>query len=205
MLEYLLHYPYALLIPLAIFEGPLLSVACGVGVALGYLNPLIVFAILIGGDILPDLVYWLCGRWGARIAWVRRVATHVTLLREHLPPLEELWRTKLYTTMLTVKLAWGISAPFIVSAGMAHVPLRRFVAASLGVAVPYLGLLMGLGYGVTLAYGALGFSRLNAQVLVSVIGLVFFCALLYFVRRARHELDPRATRARSNVVLPDAH
>lgn len=202
MLEQLSYYPYAFLVPFAIVEGPLVAAACGVGVALGFLNPFIVLPILLLGDLLPDLVYWLCGRWGTRMGWVRRVATRVRLLREHLPALEELWRTRLYTTMLTVKLAWGISAPFIVSAGMAKVPLRRFIMASLSVAVPYLGILFCLGYGTTLVYGALGFSRLEAQLFVSVMGACFFLALLYFVRRARRELDPKRARARSNVVLP---
>jgi membrane-associated protein len=203
MLEQLLLYPYAFIIPLAIFEGPLLSVACGVGVALGYLNPFIAAPILIAGDILPDLVYWLCGWWGTRIDWVRRFATRVRVLREHLPAIEELWRTKLYSTMFIVKLAWGISAPFIVSAGMAGVSLRRFLIASLAVSLPYLGVLMALGYGVTIAYGKLGFAKLDAQLVISIIGVVFLCALLLIVRFARSQLDPRVARSRSNVVLPE--
>jgi len=205
MLEHLLLYPYAFIIPLAIFEGPLLSVACGVGIALGYLNPLIVAPILIVGDILPDIIYWLCGWWGTRIEWVRRFATRVRVLREHLPPLEELWRTKLYSTMFIVKLAWGISAPFIVSAGMAGISLRRFVVASLAVSLPYLGVLMGLGYGVTVAYGRLGFDKLDAQLIICLVGVIFLCALLLVVRFARRQLDPRLARARSNVVLPEVH
>jgi len=203
MLEQLLQYPYAFIIPLSIFEGPLLSVACGVGVALGYLNPLVVIPILIMGDILPDVVYWLCGRWGTRINWVRRVATHVALLRDHLPPLEELWRTRLYSTMLMVKLSWGISAPFIVSAGMAKVPLKRFVTASLATSVPYLGSLFCIGLFLTLVYGVLGFSRDSAEVLIAVVGFIFLFLLLLAVRYTRHQLDPIETRARSNVVLPE--
>lgn len=204
MLDQLLQYPYAFLVPLSILEGPLVSVACGVGVALGYLNPLIVFPILIMGDLLPDLIYWLCGRWGTRIAWVRRAATRIAILRDHLPPLEELWRRKLYSTMLMVKLAWGISAAFIVSAGMANVPLKRFVIASLAIAVPYLGVLFMAGFGLTLVYGALGFSRGDAEAVVSVIGVIFLVLLLLAVRYARSQLDPMSARMRSNVVLPES-
>lgn len=206
MLEQLLNYPYAFLVPLAIFEGPLVAVACGVGAALGYLNPFIAFAILIGGDVLPDLVYWVLGRWGSTMAWVRRVATRVTILREHLPSLEELWFKRTLSTFLTVKLAWGISAPFVVSAGLSGLPLRRFLMASIILSVPYLGALMGVGYGMTVAYGALSISRTEAETVISVLGFICFVALLAMVHLARRRLSPnemRKLRERSNIILPE--
>jgi hypothetical protein len=53
-------HAYLFLILLAILEGPMLAIACGVTAGLGILNPFIAYGILIGGqfgsrsDVLLD-------------------------------------------------------------------------------------------------------------------------------------------------------
>lgn len=203
MLNQLIQHPYLLLIPLSILEGPIIAIVCGVAAALGYLNPLIAWGILVLGDLLPDLMYYSLGRLGATMPWVKRAATHIRLVREHLPPLEHLWRARLYPTLTTVKLAWGISPALIVSAGLSGVPAGRFAIASLIISIPYLGILLGSGYGLAETYGALRFSPWVAEFVVSAGGLVFLVGLMWAVRRARNELDPARARRQSRVILPE--
>ena len=67
-MEYIIYlltqYRYYILFPLAIVEGPMITVIAGFFCANRFLNPLIVFPIIILGDIIGDSFYYMLGRWG---------------------------------------------------------------------------------------------------------------------------------------------
>ncbi len=85
MLHDVFSHAYFLLIPMAILEGPLLSIVCGVAAGLGALNPFIAYGILIGGDIGPDLMYYAIGRWGSTLPFARRYASRIELHSQLFP------------------------------------------------------------------------------------------------------------------------
>ena len=66
MVELLLTYKYLILIPLSIVEGPVLMIVCGPLIVLGILNPLLVYLIIVFGDIVGDFAQYYIGYRGKR-------------------------------------------------------------------------------------------------------------------------------------------
>jgi membrane protein DedA with SNARE-associated domain len=192
-------YAYLVLVALAIVEGPFLSIACGVAAALGYLNPFIAYGILIFGDVVPDVMYYWIGRYGATLPWVRRAASKTRLIREHFLPLERLWKTRLLTTMTLAKLSYGIAPPLIVTAGLSGVPFGPFVRDSIIVSSIYLGLLALVGYGFARAYGYVDLATGAAPYIIGAGGLLVFGVLIFMMREARRRLNIRKP-PKSNLV-----
>jgi membrane protein DedA with SNARE-associated domain len=153
MFHLVFSHVYLILIPLAVLEGPLLAIACGIAAGLGAINPFIAYGILIGGDLGPDLLYYGIGRWGATLPFVRRYASRIKAIRDNFLSLEQLWNSHPLATMASAKLSYLVSPGLIVSAGLSGMSLRRFVMCSLAVSTLYLGALAALGYGFASVYG----------------------------------------------------
>lgn len=178
-------YRYVLLGPLAFVEGPLLAVLCGAAAAYGYIDPFIAYGILVLGDLAPDLMYYGLGRWGANLRFVQRFRKKLFVLRDNLPAVEEMWRRHTLPSMASAKLAYGLSAPFIVSAGLARMPLRRFALSSLAVSIPYLAALMALGWGVAVLYGPPRDILSGVLLALGLMALVAFSGIFWATRRHR--------------------
>ena len=54
MIQLLLTYRYVILVPLAIIEGPIVTIICGFLVTLKVFNPLLVYVVMVLGDIVGD-------------------------------------------------------------------------------------------------------------------------------------------------------
>lgn len=199
MLHAVFSHAYFILIPLAILEGPLLAIACGVAAGLGELNPFIAYGILIGGDLGPDLMYYSIGRWGATLPFVRRYASRIKAIRESFLSLEQLWHTHPLATMASAKLSYLVSPALIVSVGLSGMPLRRFVYCSLIVSTLYLGALAALGYGFAKIYGALHLSLASAGIFLAIPGVAILCGLGYVTVLMRRRLRPQAAQD-SNLI-----
>jgi membrane protein DedA with SNARE-associated domain len=88
----------------------------------------------------------------------------------------------MFATLATSKLAYGLYAPIIVTAGMARAPYWRFLAESLLLSAVVLGAWLLLGVGIGRAYGAMG---AQASWLMTAIGLVGLAAFVLVARHAR--------------------
>jgi membrane protein DedA with SNARE-associated domain len=202
MLHVVFSHAYFVLIPLALLEGPLLSIVCGAAAGMGALNPFIAYGILVGGDLGPDLMYYAIGRWGATMPFVRRYASRIQAIRDNFLSLEQLWRTHPLATMASAKLSYLLSPALIVSAGLSGMPLRRFVSCSLTVSTVHLGALAALGYGLAKTYGYFHLSVTSAAIFLAVPGLAILAGFGYVTILMRRRLRPKDAAQKSNLIKP---
>ncbi|MGH6957255.1 MAG: DedA family protein [Caulobacteraceae bacterium] len=200
MLHALLHNPYPIIAFFSVIEGPLIAIASGVGYALIKLNPFFAFAIIMAGAFIQDLIYYWLGRWAASVKRVRDFATHTKLLRENFLTVEVSWRRDMVLTLVLSKFAYGLYAPFVVSAGSANVPFLKFLGASMAISAPVVAMWMGVGYGFAQLYGATGHSATYA---VAGVGVVALVVLFFAMRRARSHINPNQARRKSNLIEGD--
>lgn len=200
MLHLVLSHAYLFLIPLAILEGPLLAIACGVAAGLGALNPFVAYAILIGGDLGPDLMYYGIGRWGATLPFVRRYASRIRAVRENFLSLEQLWDTHPLATMASAKLSYLISPALIVSVGLSGMPLGRFVFYSLTVSTVWLGALAALGYGFAKMYGFFHLSLAAAGLYLAIPGVAILCGLGFVVFKMHKRMRTHQAAQHSHLI-----
>lgn len=142
----IIEYRYWILIPLAFLEGPLVSLSAGLLASLGYFNPWVVLAVLIGKDVSVDAVCYAVGRWGNHDNLVHRYARKIGIHEEHWDAVERLWEHHPWRTMFLSKIAYGLSLAFLVSAGLSRIPYKKFWFYALQISLIQYGGLMALGY-----------------------------------------------------------
>jgi membrane-associated protein len=142
----ILHYRYWILLPLATFEGPIVTFLAGTLVALGYFNIFVVYLLLLLGDIVPDISYYFFGRYGNRKKLISRYAAKIGIGDEHFDTIRRLWHKHPGKTMFFTKFAYGLSTPFLVSAGIVGMSPGRFLRSSVPISLANVGILLMLGY-----------------------------------------------------------
>ncbi len=141
----LIHYRYLILFPVAALEGPIVSFVVGTLVAAGYFDPLPAYGILVLGDLIPDTAYYYLGRYGGQ-ALMGKFAPKIGVKEGHFDVVRALWNDHPGKTMFFSKLAYGLSTPFLVSAGFVGMPLSQFLRYALPVTFAQYAILMALGY-----------------------------------------------------------
>jgi membrane protein DedA with SNARE-associated domain len=177
-------YGYLILIPLAVFEGPVIALVAGFVVSLGYLKPVPVYLILIFGDVIPDIMYYYVGRFGNRRKLVEKYSARFGVIARNLKLADKLWRDHGKKTMFFSKVAYGLSTPLLISAGLINLPLRRFIAYALPVTLAQHTILLSIGYGLGNSFQlAVSYFRyVELGMALALIILIMYVALSGYAR-----------------------
>jgi membrane protein DedA with SNARE-associated domain len=151
------------------------SLIAGFLVFRGYFNFFPAYGILILGDIIPDTIYYYIGRYGQDNFIVKFFTNKFTSLLGNKNVVKKIWENHTKKTMFLIKLAYGLSVPFIVSAGFAKVSYRKFISSAIFVTLVQYGLIMLGGYYLGQSY-KLGGTYLEYTYIVITIILIIFVA-----------------------------
>ena len=171
MIELLLTYKYIILMPLAIIEGPIIAVLCGFLVTLKVLNPLLVYVILVLGDIVGDGGIYYLGYSG------KRFLKYFKVTEEKLEKAKIYFRDNHKKAIFMSKLVHGIGFTGLLAAGASHVPYKRYFKTCALISIVQsavmilIGVLFGHAYvqiGKYLNYYAAGISIIVLIVLLIV-------------------------------------
>jgi membrane protein DedA with SNARE-associated domain len=195
MLKILIAYAYPAMIPIALVEGPLVAFAGGVGFALGRINPLVVYAIVMLGALVQDVAYYWLGRCAMASPRAHTVLCRLTLIRKSMDVLREAWGERMFATLVASKFTYGLYAPIIVTAGMARAPWWKFLGESLALSAVVLAGWLGAGIGAGHAYGALGRTATWVSIGLAIVAIAGLWAVGRHAR-ARLNLRPLASAAR---------
>jgi membrane protein DedA with SNARE-associated domain len=159
MQHYLAIYGYVALLPLAVIEGPAVTVFAAFLAAQGVFDVVGVYAIVVLGDMIGDLLYYAVGRWAAG-HWARqstadRDGRWVAQVRRRVSVLAPRIRTRAGTMLLFGKLTHAAGFVVLLAAGAARVDLRRFLAFNLLGTLPKSLVLVLLGYWFGKLYASL--------------------------------------------------
>lgn len=177
----IIEYRYWILIPLSFIEGPIVAFVAGTLAWLGYFNPYIAFAIFFLRDVILDSFFYVVGMWGQRASLAQRFMTRMGVQQEHLDEIRTLWETHGFRTMFFSKLSYGLSAVFLIVAGLVRMPFRLYVKHASLVALAQYGVLFILGYYFGSSFGTVSNLLNNIQYLVG--GVVLFATIYYIVSR----------------------
>ena len=178
LIDLIIQYKYLILFPLAAIEGPIVSLAVGFLIYGGYLQFVPAYIILIFGDLIPDTIYYYIGRYG----------NHKNLLAKYGSALGKLWRDHPGKTMFLSKLAYGLSTPFLISAGLTNMPLKKFWRYSVPVTLFQYAVILTLGYCLGHSYQlAIGYIK-NAGIAIAGSVILLVVAYLIISRYARKQI-----------------
>jgi membrane protein DedA with SNARE-associated domain len=176
---FLIAHGGALILPLAVLEGPVVSLTTGFLSACGYFGWYWALGLLVCGDLIGDLIWYWVGRTaGTPLARLGR------RLGSRFAPSAELQRdlTSNSAKMLVIgKWTHSIGCLVLIGSGMLRVPLPRFLLVNLLATVPKSAVLFGLGFFAHHDYPLLERHAVGATIILCIMG---GSAILLMLRRA---------------------
>jgi len=128
VISLMLSYRYFILLPLAVIEGPLLMMACGLLVRLGYLNFIPAYALIVIGDLFGDILWYLAGyKFG--MPFVRKFGKFFNITEQDVEKVENIFHRHDSAILLLSKMTMGLGFALVtlISAGLVKIPLKKFV------------------------------------------------------------------------------
>ncbi|MEI6191347.1 MAG: hypothetical protein WCP24_03225 [bacterium] len=188
LISLIITYRYFILFPIACVEGPFLALIVGFLVHLGYLELLPSFLIMIFGDLIPDSIYFYIGRKGSEKKLMEKYGARLKGVAGSFSILEKLWSEHPRKTMFFSKLAYGLSIPFLISAGLVKMPFKKFIIYTIPATLFQYGLLIIVGYYLGKSYVLVAQYVKYGYILIAIILVCFIAGYVYFVKRSRAEL-----------------
>lgn len=173
-------YGHIALIPLAIIEGPIVTVIGGFFVSLHLLNIFLVYPIILIGDIIGDTLFYLLGRYG-RKHFLKWIGPKIGITEESLEKVREHFHVHGHRTIMMSKLIQGIGVAGLVVAGSAKVPYGKYISMCFVVTVIQAAGFLVIGIFFGHAYVTL--NNYFHYVASATLLLALIAVLLYLLRR----------------------
>lgn len=184
-------WSYVLLTLLVATEGPLSTLLAAAAAAAGYLRIDWVFFAAITGNILGDCLWYSLG-YAGHPERVHRFGRWLGIHSKHISRLERAMHRHAAKLIILSKLSFGFIIPTLIAAGIARVPLRRWLPVVLVVETLWTILLTSVGYHATSTIAR--FER-SLQIIGVAILLLLLATVVWYVRRLiRKEEEEKALR-----------
>lgn len=172
MIELLLTYKYLIIIPLSIIEGPILTVIVGFLITLKIFNPLVVYLVMVLGDVIGDGIAYCFGYFGKRFLHYFKITD------------EKLEKAKIYfhenhkKAIFASKVVYGLGTTGLITAGVLHLPYKKYfktcilISAIQSLILLTIGIFFGQAYVIIEKY--LNYYAAGASIIVLSILLFIF-------------------------------
>ena len=168
------HYKYLIIIPIAILEGPIITVISGFLVSVGYLNWFIAYPILVLADLVGDCLRYVVGKYCGRILWVKKMAEFFGYNEKTEKFLENHFQRHPGKTFIIAKLSHGVGSAVQIASGIANVNFWRFVWFNFLGTIPKAFILLIAGF-------YLGTSYMKVEGYLSVISIITISILFLLI------------------------
>ncbi|MDO8183802.1 MAG: VTT domain-containing protein [bacterium] len=188
LIPLIIHYRYLILFPIAAIEGPMVALVVGFLISLGYLSFIPAYIILLFGDIIPDTIYYYLGRFGNHDKLRAKYFKPESFLDRNSKIIEHLWNNHGGKTMFFSKLAYGLSIPFLISAGFVKIPLKRFLSLTIPVTIFQYGVLIAVGFYLSKSYNLAITYIKNGGLIFAGVLIIFVIGYFIFYRYAQAQI-----------------
>lgn len=184
--HYISHYGYLAVFLLSLVEGPVVTIFAAFLVSQGVLDLKAVYATVVLGDLIGDLIYYAVGRWFiGRLPWRmgirgRELRRRIDVLRSHI-------RAHAGRVLLFGKLTQSAGFAVLLAAGAARVRLDTFIFYNVVGTLPKSALFVVLGY----FFGHF-YNTLSGELRVAgMVGFAIFCLVTVpWIHRVCAARDP---------------
>jgi len=183
--ELILQYRYWILIPLTFIEGPIVAFVAGTLASVGFFSLTALAVLFFVRDVGLDAIYYAIGHFGGDTPFAHRMLKKIGVTENHMGQVRNLWIHRPATTMFLGKLSYGISAAFIIAAGMMKMPLKIFFLYGSLIAILQYGTLLFLGYFLGTSFGGSVEKVLRDVQYVVALSVVAMIVYFYFAWRIR--------------------
>lgn len=173
----------ALVAPLSILEGPIVTVIASYLASLAYLNIWAVIIVVILGDLAGDVVLYGAGRWGSGAKWMAKLGLTPTRLEQ----LTQHFGAKGPHTLMVGKWTHSAGAAVLFAAGVARMPFGAFLFWNTLVTIPKSLLFVAIGYSFGHLYNQIDgwIGRISVVMLLVLV----LAAIIWWWRRRSPKPD----------------
>jgi membrane-associated protein len=187
---WLLMYRYAVLLPIAIFEGPVITIIAGFLCSQGQFSVLVVYGIVILGDLIGDVVWYYIGyHYGHR--FVKRFGGRFGLTEEKITKVQEKFHKYKNPILFFSKITngFGFALAVLFTAGLSKIPFWRYITINFIGQFVWSGMLLAAGYFFGNAYNT--FSSIQERIFLFVgVGIILFIIIKYVRRATKTVIQP---------------
>lgn len=115
-------YGYFILFPIAVVEGPIITIIAGFLVSLGIMNVFLVYAVVMAGDIVGDTGVYMMGRSGGAL-FSRYFKKHA----EKISKAKAYFEVHRHKALVMSKIFHGVGVTGLFTAGMLHIPYKHYI------------------------------------------------------------------------------
>ncbi|OHA78897.1 MAG: hypothetical protein A2V96_01635 [Candidatus Yonathbacteria bacterium RBG_16_43_6] len=170
----IIKYKYVAIFPIAVIEGPIIALVAGFLVSLGYLKFIQAYIILVIADITGDIIYYYVGYFSNKKKFLEKYGSRFPAVLRNFNMLDNLWEKHERKTILLSKLSYGLCIPFLMSAGISRMPIKRYVTYVTIIDLIKFGVIMAIGY-------FLGYSFQKAESYILYFGIAVAVILIIFI------------------------
>lgn len=170
-------YKYFLLFPIAVIEGPIITVIAGFLVSLGHMNIFIAYAVVVAGDIVGDALYYWIGKSGGQFM-LSKFGHILGVSPDKIAFVKKHFHKHPNKTLLFGKFTHAFGVAILIAAGIVNINFWRFIAVNFAsTLVKSLALLL-VGYFFGQAYVQINSYINNATAIIAVGGIVLLAGFL---------------------------
>ncbi len=170
-----------ILFPLAVVEGPIVTVVAAFLASQGYLSLLAVYLAVVLADLVGDVAFYLTGRYGKQLL-LDRWGHYVGITRARLVMLEDHFRSHGGKTLLIAKATHSLGFAALLAAGASHMRFGPFLWYNLLGTLPKCLFFLLVGYLLGSSYLQIDSYLFRYSLLVVVVAVI---ALVYWLVRRR--------------------
>lgn len=141
----IIRYRYVILFPLAIVEGPIITIISGFLCSTGFFRLYLVYPIVILGDNIGDFLYYSLGRWVSSDL-LERFGKWIGITPKKMDGVKDYISINPNKTIGFSKIILGIGVAGLVLAGKSKVPFGRFFKICFLTSIAQSAVYLGAGW-----------------------------------------------------------
>jgi membrane protein DedA with SNARE-associated domain len=165
---------YLIVLAVAFFEGPIISLVVGFLTFIGYLNIEVSIMVLILGNVIPDSFLYYIGRFGHGKKFVEKYFLSFNFISKNIKFIEKMWNHHPWKTAFLGKMAYGLSMPVLITLGLIKVPFKKFFYYTTIVNIFQASTIFFIGYNLSYSYQI-------AEKYVKFVGIFFLLLVIFLI------------------------
>jgi len=143
IISFFIKYKYQAIFPIAVAEGPVITIISGFLVSRGILNLIPTLFIVYLGDVISDSVFYFVGKGGRHIVQYLKFF-HIS--QERVEKLENQFALAPWKTMMVAKVSYGLGTVFMLASGASRMSLKNFLEYIMSLDFIRSSILLAIGF-----------------------------------------------------------
>ena len=143
ILRFFIKYKYQAIFPVAVLEGPIISIISGFLVSRGYLSLFPALFVVFLGDVVSDSIFHFIGKGGR---YMINYLKFSRISEEQLRRIENQFATSPWKTMILAKASYGLGTIFMIATGAARMSWKKFLEYILSLNFIRSAILIAIGF-----------------------------------------------------------